>query len=233
MKTFLELLNFVLFIYMILVLIKPQKFMPFVNTTNGRKRLISVALWLIVGIIMTNVPGDSSTGSSSSDQSGDKKDTTVSVLSNELKSARGDSADLAKGNVFNVGKDATVDDIIMKAALYMTYTSETDTIKDPTLKALRQHNSKVAKKLWEAKSPQLRKQYVSIIKDKLWENDIDVKTTNGGKDIWFIGAIFAAHKNIKDFEAQTEENLKALGFHRAYYRWVDSDLAEYTYYDLN
>lgn len=121
----------------------------------------------------------------------------------------------------------------MKAALYMTYTAETDTIKDPTLKALRQHNSKVAKKLWEAKSPQLRKQYVSIIKDKLWENDIDVKTTNGGKDIWFIGAIFAAHKNIKDFEAQTEENLKALGFHRAYYRWVDSDLAEYTYYDLN
>lgn len=233
MKTFLELLNFVLFIYMILVLIKPQKFMPFVNTTNGKKRLIAVAVWLVIGIIMTNVPDSNSTSSTSTAQSEEQKDTTVSVLSNELKSARGDSADLAKGDVFNVSKDATVDDIIMKAALYITYTTGTDTIQNPTLKALRQHNAKVAKELWKVKSPQLRKQYVSIIKDKLWENDIDVKTTNGGKDIWFIGGIFAAHKNIKDFEAQTEENLKALGFHRAYYRWVDSDLAEYTYYDLN
>lgn len=232
MENFFYLLNFVLLIYMILVLIKPQKFMPFVNTTNGKRRLIAVGIWIIAVFIATAVTTPNADVNKKSASQETQKDST-DVNAKRLQAAKGDSADIAKGDVFNVSKDATVDDIVLKAALYMAYTSNTDTITDPTLKSLRQKNAKAAKKLWEAKSPQLRKQYAAILKDKFWEHDIDVKTTNGGKDIWFIGGIFAAHKNIKDFEAQAEENLKALGFHRAYYKWVDTDLAESTYYDLN
>lgn len=229
MENFLNLINLVLFIYMILVLIKPKKFMHFINTGDAKRRIIAVATWVVVAAIITPKHNTNV----STNQEDELKDTIENLNTKRLQSAKGDSADIAKGDVFDIPKDATIDDIGLKVGLYMAYTVETDTIQDPTLKALKEHNSKAAKKLWRVKSPQLRKQYAAAIKEKLWEKDIEVKTTNEGKDIWFIGAIFAAHKNIKDFEAQIEEYLKALGFHRAYYKWVDTEYAESTYYDLN
>lgn len=233
MEELLVLITFALFIYMILVLIKPKKFMPFTNVSNGVKRILSISIWIMACIIADNASKTANTHNPQAEKEYVSVDSTSNIINNQIKAARGDSADLAEGNVFNVGANATADDIIIQAALYATYTANTDTITNPTLKALKIHNSKAAKKLWAKKSPLLRKKYANILKEQFWEHDIDVKTTNGGKDIWFIGGIFASHKNIKDFEAQAEENLTALGFHRVHYKWVDSEYAESTYYNLN
>ncbi len=235
MDEFLALVNFILFVYMILVLIKPNKFMPFVDKSNGMKRLIAVLIWIVFIFVGTAISTSSTTESKETSKVGQSKAETVgdTILSNRIKAAKRDSIALEKGKVFDVDDVETTDSIILKAALYLTYTDSTDTISNRYLANLTRHNAEAAKKLWQKKVPQIRKKYAYLLKELLWEKDIDVKLKNNGKDIWFIGGTFVLHKNIKDFQNAIGDNLKTLGFHRAYYQWAEIEGAEYTYYTFD
>lgn len=76
-----------------------------------------------------------------------------------------------------------------------------------------------------------RARYAKLLGDELWEHDIKVKTLNGGKTIEFVGGIFAANKNIKDFQEKVYGNLVAYGYTRSQYKWIEHD-TEYTYFDI-
>lgn len=78
-----------------------------------------------------------------------------------------------------------------------------------------------------------RNQYTKILEDKLWPDNIKVKTQNGGKTLWLIGGFFANNRNILEFQKASEPMFKALGYKRICYKWADISSAEYTYYDLD
>jgi len=80
--------------------------------------------------------------------------------------------------------------------------------------------------------PLLRKKYAQIVKQKMWEHDIDVYASgNDYKCINFTGGIFAANKNKQDFQNQVNEVLTIFRFNQSRYRWY-KDEDEYTYWTI-
>jgi hypothetical protein len=76
--------------------------------------------------------------------------------------------------------------------------------------------------------PKLRAAYRAQAKKKLWVNDVDV--SGSGRNIEFVGAMFAAHKNIADAMATLNADLNQYRFGRATYMWMRD--GEFSYYDL-
>ena len=77
-----------------------------------------------------------------------------------------------------------------------------------------------------------RNQFTKILKNKLWLDNIKVKTQDNGKTLWLIGGYFASNRKITEFQNEMEPMFKALGYKRICYKWADISSAEYTYYDL-
>ena len=117
---------------------------------------------------------------------------------------------------------------------YKTYDNGVDSMKqyfdaNARLSSLRHYCVKRRAEIMEEAKPKLRKRYVKVLGDKLWEDDIQVKAS--GKIITFIGGIFAANRNKKEFQEKLGDTLKELGFKQVRYKFIEHD-DEYTYYDL-
>lgn len=69
--------------------------------------------------------------------------------------------------------------------------------------------------------PILRNSYGKVLRDKLWEHDVDVQVHGtGNRTIEFIGGTFAANRNIKEMNDNIWPLLRKLRFTRAEYRWM-------------
>jgi hypothetical protein len=80
--------------------------------------------------------------------------------------------------------------------------------------------------------PILRKAFARLMKDKLWEHDIDVNVSGTNNSVLtFTGGIFAANKNIKDVQQMIWDQMEMLRFKRVNYKWYKYD-DEYTYYNV-
>ena len=91
---------------------------------------------------------------------------------------------------------------------------------------------KEAEKILKEAMPLYRKQFTQIMKNRLWEENIDVKVSgNSNTILWFTGGIFASNKQIKLFQEQIVSEVRTFGFKRTCYKWIKHD-SEYTYYDL-
>ncbi len=68
--------------------------------------------------------------------------------------------------------------------------------------------------------PFMRKEYAKILRDLLWENDIDI-SINGSKNtiINVTGGAFAANKNIQEMQNNIVDRLKEFRFKQSQYRW--------------
>ena len=85
-------------------------------------------------------------------------------------------------------------------------------------------------KLQEQEFPKLRKEYAQVIAKIMWEHDIDVIASGSEYNyLNFIGGIFAANKNIKDFQEQLKDVPAMFRFSQTRYRWYKGE-DEYTYY---
>ena len=83
-----------------------------------------------------------------------------------------------------------------------------------------------------AEFPKLRKAYVDIVANKLWEENITVTVQgNGNNIINFTGGIFVNNKNIKQMQETIYDIVKMFRFKQIRYRWFKG-ADEYTYYDL-
>lgn len=80
--------------------------------------------------------------------------------------------------------------------------------------------------------PKLRDAYGPALRKVLWEHDITAKTFGSGyRTIQFVGGIFAANRNIADFQEKISNILQQLRFNEARYKWFKEE-DEYTYYDI-
>jgi hypothetical protein len=80
--------------------------------------------------------------------------------------------------------------------------------------------------------PELRDAYGPAARRELWENDIEARTFGSGfRTIEFVGGLFAANRNIKDFQQGIRETLYKLRFKQSRYKWYDG-ADEYSYYDM-
>ncbi|ELR68393.1 hypothetical protein C900_00425 [Fulvivirga imtechensis AK7] len=84
----------------------------------------------------------------------------------------------------------------------------------------------------KAEFPKLRKNYSEVLSQKLWTENIKVKTKGRGHSVLeFEGAIFANNKNKQDTQQTLSEALGLLRFKQVNYKWYKYD-DEYTYYTL-
>lgn len=80
--------------------------------------------------------------------------------------------------------------------------------------------------------PQLRKAWGKQLGKKLWREDIEVKVFGkGNSTIQFTGGLFAANRNIEDFQKELSAALRDMRFKRIQYKWYEGD-DEYTYYTM-
>ncbi len=99
---------------------------------------------------------------------------------------------------------------------------------EPEAARLRQSLAAVQRRAF----PRFRDAYGPIARAKVWEDDMDVRTVGGGyRTIQFTGALFAANRNIAEFQRGVIETLQTLRFKRAEYRWY-RDASQYQYYDF-
>lgn len=80
--------------------------------------------------------------------------------------------------------------------------------------------------------PKLRAEYIKIVDEKMWENDIDVVGSGAKKEIiTLIGAIYAANKNKKSTQEDIQNMLNQFRFKQSRYKWFDGD-DKWTYWDI-
>ncbi|MFK5958715.1 MAG: hypothetical protein QM495_07585 [Lutibacter sp.] len=81
--------------------------------------------------------------------------------------------------------------------------------------------------------PKIRANYAKILKNKLWEENIEVKSFGSRKTtLQFTGGIFASNKNKKDFQTTLSQTFRDFRFKRVNYKWYEYD-DEYTYYTIS
>lgn len=81
--------------------------------------------------------------------------------------------------------------------------------------------------------PQMRKEIAKVMKEKLWEENIEVKCFgNGNATLDFVGGSFASNKIIKQTQETLSEMMNMYRFKRTQYRWIPS-ADEYTYYSID
>lgn len=103
---------------------------------------------------------------------------------------------------------------------------------DPDKKKAAQRLRPVVASVMSKNYPKLRKQWVALAKEKMWENDIEVSVGGtGNSTLTFVGGAFAANKNIKASQEAISDGLTALRFKRVNYKWY-SGADEYDYYSM-
>lgn len=129
----------------------------------------------------------------------------------------------------------SLDDIFIVLAVYKSYYVIIKEGKEST----DNDEKKLAEKLEQKVSnsqvkdfPKLRLAYNNILKEKLWENNVDVKIGGSKNTVLSLTAgYFASNKNIKTTQETLHEMLANLRFKQANYRWYKGE-DEYTYYTI-
>jgi hypothetical protein len=81
--------------------------------------------------------------------------------------------------------------------------------------------------------PHIRRSLAEIMKDKMWEHDVEISSSGrGATTITIVGAYFAANKNIKQIQESISDLLHNARFKRAEYKWY-SGQDEYDYYRMD
>ena len=131
----------------------------------------------------------------------------------------------------------SVDMIMMGYVLFSAYCMVIDEgskyeLTDDELKKLNTFKKKVRNAQIKY-LPKLRDAYGPATRDVLWEHDMSSRTIGTGyRTIEFVGAVFAANRNIKDFHNEVHSVLYQLRFKQARYKWYKG-ADEYTYYDID
>lgn len=103
---------------------------------------------------------------------------------------------------------------------------------DSEIKSLAKTLQKLSSQVQSKEFPLIRKEYARIANNKLWENDMYAKCSGSGNVFFNIsGGVFAANKNIQDFQNEIESILLKYRFKQSRYRWY-KEADEYSYYTV-
>jgi ribosome-binding protein aMBF1 (putative translation factor) len=138
-----------------------------------------------------------------------------------------------KGITIGKGENITAlqMDLVLLSA-YSTIIKEGENSDDEETKKLAKKLKEKVQSLQKSGFPKLRQRYTEIVKGLMWENDIDVYSSDGGKVLNLTGGIFASNKNIKQVQETINENMQFFRFKQVRYRWYKGS-DEFTYYDVN
>lgn len=154
-------------------------------------------------------------------------ETLKTKLKNNIKSLEED--DLTSSPLKSA-QDFTIAVALFKA--YAITINEAKPNKDKEVQSLISELEKKVIKSQIKNFPKLRKAYYEFLKEKLWENDVDVSISGrNNQRLSFTASYFAANKNIKDTQETLSEMLNYLHFKQTQYRWY-SGQDEFTYYDI-
>jgi hypothetical protein len=163
-----------------------------------------------------------------------KKDTLSELetlklnLKNNIKSI--DGGDDLTSSPLKSAQDFTIAVALFKA--YAITINEAKPNKDKEVQSLVSELEKKVVKSQIKNFPKLRKAYYEFIKEKLWENDVNVNISgNNNQKLSFTASYFAANKNIKDTQETLSEMLNYLHFKQTQYRWYKGQ-DDFTYYDI-
>jgi hypothetical protein len=110
---------------------------------------------------------------------------------------------------------------------------EAENNKIDSIKKMGRELKEIVVKIQKEELPMLRYLYAKNLKEKLWENNIDVKEFGkNSTTLEFIGGFFANNKNKKDFQNEIRDIVHKLRFKQVNYKWIEFD-EEYTYYTMN
>lgn len=105
--------------------------------------------------------------------------------------------------------------------------------KDEKLDSLLKIAENWFKKALENNFKDARIVYKNNLKEKLWENNVDIILSGDDYDkLIFVGGIFANNKNKKEFQATIEPIVKSLRFKFIEYKWYKYD-TDGKIYELN
>lgn len=145
---------------------------------------------------------------------------------NELKSIKNFNGNQYRGSI---------DEIIIEVALFLTWADVAHKGKNHSNKEIQSTSKSIEynlKQLQLREFPKIRKAYASIVRGKLWVEDIDVNLKgNRYTTLEFVGGIFVTNKNKQEFQNQINQILKDFRFKRVNYKWYEYD-DEYTYYTI-
>jgi hypothetical protein len=130
----------------------------------------------------------------------------------------------------------TVDAILSELDLFQSMSiliDKSSIIKDNEIYKLSNELKNKLISLQRKEFPKMRKNYGEVLNDKLWSENIEVKTKgNGSSTLEFIGGSFANNKNKEETQNTLREVLARLRFKRVNYLWFKYD-DEYTYYSMD
>lgn len=166
--------------------------------------------------------------------SDNKKEKTEEHLKNDIKSQiERELIAIDKGVTIGKGENiiALQMDLVLLGA-YSTIIKEGENSDDEKTKKLAKKLKEKVQHLQKTGFPKLRKRYTEIVKNLMWENDIDVYSSNGGDILNLTGGIFVTNKNIKQIQETIDENMHLFRFKQVRYRWYKGS-DEFTYYDIS
>ncbi|PJJ62489.1 hypothetical protein [Chryseobacterium geocarposphaerae] len=166
--------------------------------------------------------------------SDNKKEKTEERLKDNIKSQiERELIAIDKGVMIGKGESITAlqMDLVLFSA-YSTIIKEGEDSDDIETKKLAKKLKEKVQNLQKSGFPKLRKRYTEIVKNLMWENDIDVYSSNGGDVLNVTGGIFVTNKNIKQIQETIDENMQLFRFKQVRYRWYKGS-DEFTYYDIS
>ena len=131
-----------------------------------------------------------------------------------------------------LGRDSVVA-ITAEIGLFSVYAEDINMAKrnyNEDIKKLGTDAEALLKKVQVREFPAIRKQYVEVIKGKLWENNVDVSAVGtGNSSLLLVGGIFANNKNIMEMHGNIQAMTELLRFKKVGYKWYSgSDESYYT-----
>ncbi len=80
--------------------------------------------------------------------------------------------------------------------------------------------------------PKIREKQKEILRNIMWEHDIEVSISGKKKEILtFTGVMFAKNKNIKEFHQNIAESVRLSRVKEVHYKWTKYD-DEHSYYEI-
>jgi hypothetical protein len=148
-------------------------------------------------------------------------------LSNYLKSVSGDN--------INFDDYSDVASFSLFTDMYNEYSKIYEKYKNSSDKEVKSLCEEYKNRLIQSQVknfPKARASYFKLLKNTMWENDIEVGISGKGNTmISLVGGYFAANRNIKSSQEALVDMLYGLRFKRTTYQWFEEQ-EDYTYYDI-
>lgn len=126
--------------------------------------------------------------------------------------------------------------IQMGAALFGTWAlmvEEGEQSQNPEAQALAKTLRRKVSQFQTVQFPKLRKAYGSVVREQVWEHNVEVNVYgNANGIIQFTGYVFADNGNKKMIQEIVRDMLKLLRYDQSRFKWYKGD-SEYTYFTLN